>query len=267
MSLSSERIQVEQNTVLHAAITTPSEPSAKPTVLFLHYWGGSSKTWSQVVNFLCDEFPTVALDFRGWGDSTGPAAEEAYSIKQMAADVEVAIKMLSLDNFALVGISMGAKVAQLVAAHNPAGLKSLVLVSPAPLAAFQLPTEMAEQQIHAYDTPESAEYVTSNILTTSALSKEIVDALVADQLRGNEWARAAWPKYGMTENYGALLGAIRVPTLVLAAEKDMVETPERVQERVHARIQGSQWGLIPGSGHLSPVERPRGVAESISSFI
>ena len=37
-----------------------------PTLVFLHYWGGSSRTWAPVVARLEDR-DTVTIDFRGWG--------------------------------------------------------------------------------------------------------------------------------------------------------------------------------------------------------
>lgn len=219
--------------------------------------------WQPVMDRL-SSYASIALDFRGWGDSTGPEDEDAYSISMLASDVESIIKEMKLENFVLVGLSMGGKVAQIIAAHKLPGLKSVILLSPAPLNPFQLPEDMREQQIHAYDTKESATFVTANVLTASA-TKEAVAALVEDQLKGNEWAKAAWPKYGMAEDHCNLSGCIAVPVLVLAAEKDVVEPVERVREVFD--MVGSEWGVIGGSGHLSPVERVEDVARAIEEFV
>lgn len=267
MPSSTQMLQLEPEVALHAIITTPSCSSSKPTLVFLHYYGGSSKTWLKVIERLCDDYRTVALDFRGWGGSSGPATDDAYSIKHLASDVEEVTKMLNLDNYILIGLSMGAKVAQLIAAQNPPGLLSIILVSPASLAPFQLPPEMRQEQIHAFDSADSAKFVSQNVLTGSGVPKEVVDALVSDQLRGNEWARAAWPAYAMAEDYGELAERIKVPALVLAADRDIVEKPERVRKEVHDQIQRAEWGMISDSGHLSPVEKPDEIAQAIQLFI
>lgn len=262
-----QKFNLEHSVTIHAIISNPPCRSAKPALVFLHYWGGSSKTWQWVISHLSDEYRIVALDFRGWGESSGPASEDAYSMSLLASDTEAVIKQLGLGDFALVGLSMGAKVAQLVAAHSPDGLKSIVLLSPAPLSSCRLSPEMKGQQKTAYEHVDNATFVTLNVLTASRPAKDVVDVLVADQIRGNKWARAAWPGYGMEEDFAELADAIRVPALVLAAEKDVIETPERVRTEVHNKIRESRWGLLLGSGHLSPVDRAEEVANRIRDFV
>ncbi len=61
------------------------------------------------------------------------------------------------------------------------------------------------------------------------------------------------------------LSEIRCPTLTLVGEED-VYTPERYGERM-ARETGGAFAVIPGSGHLLPLERPEEVAERIRTFL
>ena len=49
--------------------------SGNPALIFLHYWGGSARTWKSVTHVLESDFRCVALDQRGWGSSDAPAAE------------------------------------------------------------------------------------------------------------------------------------------------------------------------------------------------
>ena len=41
--------------------------TAEPALVFLHYWGGTSRTWRKVTAELEGQFKTVAYDARGWG--------------------------------------------------------------------------------------------------------------------------------------------------------------------------------------------------------
>ena len=41
--------------------------SGANTLVFLHYFGGSSRTWQPVIDLLAPDFRCVALDLRGWG--------------------------------------------------------------------------------------------------------------------------------------------------------------------------------------------------------
>lgn len=271
MSFRTQLIDVAPDVRLSALISQPPSlsPQAKlPTVVFLHFWGGSSRTWSRVAPTVARHYPTASLDFRGWGQSTGPETADAYSISALAGDVDVALRELHLESVVLVGLSMGAKVAQLLASSLPAGaVRGLVLVSPAPPTPLALPPDMREQQIHAYDDANSAAFVAKNVLTESFRARDLPDFVVPDMCGGNRWARAAWPAYAMAEDVSEAAGLITAPALVLAAEKDVVEPLERVRTEVCGRIPGARMEVVSGSGHLSPLDAPETVAQHILGFI
>jgi 3-oxoadipate enol-lactonase len=263
-------IEVQPDVKIHVASTGPLK-SDHPTLVFLHFWGGSTATWSRVISVLPSNYPTIALDFRGWGASTGPA-EAVYSIAHLADDVEAVLGRLSLSAkpIVLVGHSMGGKVAQLVAGRGRLpGLRALVLVAPAPPTPLVLPAEMAEQQSHAYDSADSATFVVRNVLLSpgSTISDEVVKAIVQDMLKGNPAARVAWPAYGMGEDITDCAQRIKVPTLAIGASQDVVETVDRVKTEVCGNIEGSSIVVIEKSGHLIPLDAPKELSKEIVRFI
>ncbi|CAK7234238.1 hypothetical protein SCUCBS95973_008867 [Sporothrix curviconia] len=284
----SEYIKVRHADVhIHVSVSgaAANTPDAKPTIVFLHYWGGSTRTWAQVAARVTDAgYRTASIDFRGWGLSVGPADKDAYSIALLADDIEDVLVKLhpSGGPVVLVGLSMGAKVAQVVAnriataaaSGNYLSVSAAVLAGPAPATPFQLPPDMREQQLHAYDAAGTASFVAQNVLTVSfrgdSNSSRLPEFLVDDMLRGNPPARAAWPAYAMAEDVTATsLGSLATPppVLVLAAEKDVVEPPERVKSGVLASIAGAKLELIAGSGHLSPIDAQEAVAAAIVRFV
>lgn len=278
----SEFIEIGQPDVrIHVSLseTTPAPPESAPTIVFLHFWGGSTHTWTDVpARVAAAGYPTANIDFRGWGLSKGPADATAYSITQLADDVVTVLARLHHRRVVLIGVSMGAKVAQVaayrLATNDQSSVTAVVLASPAPVTAFQLPVDMREQQLHAYDGPESASFVARNVLTQSFQganeSKPLPDFFVEDMLRGNPPARAAWPAYAMGEDVTATslsCLASPPPVLVLAAEKDIVEPLERVRNGVLAHIPGAQLEVVAGSGHLSSIDAPEAVADAIVRFV
>jgi pimeloyl-ACP methyl ester carboxylesterase len=62
-----------------------------------------------------------------------------------------------------------------------------------------------------------------------------------------------------------LLPSIEVPTLVVVGEADAL-TPPAASEAMTAAIPGARLVRIPGAGHLTPMERPRAVADSLAEF-
>jgi len=61
------------------------------------------------------------LDQRGWGGSV--ARDERYDLAAMAEDVEAVARAFGLKRYALVGHSMGGKVAQIVARTSSGGAR------------------------------------------------------------------------------------------------------------------------------------------------
>jgi len=238
-----------------------------PTLIFLHFWGGSSRTFSPTVANLSDRFRTITIDFRGWGNSTGPQTADAYSIEDLATDIETLVPKLDVDDFVLVGHSMGGKVAQLIAGRGAApNIKGLVLIGTAPPTPLVLPPEMKEAQISAYATPQSAETAFRHTLTASPLPDATIATLVEDAMKGNSYAKSAWPAYGMSEDIVSEARRIRVPVLVIAGGLDKIEQAERMRTEVLANIKGSEMVVVEGSGHLLPVEAPEHVARQIVGF-
>jgi 3-oxoadipate enol-lactonase len=241
-----------------------------PTLIFLHFWGGSSRIFSPITTVLTSQCRTIAVDFRGWGESTGPQTPDAYSILDLASDIETLVTQLRLDEFVLVGHSMGGKVAQLIAGRGLVkGIKGIVLLAPAPPSPLVIPTEMKTVQMSAHSTPESAEFVVRNVLSASPLPDSTVAMLVADIMKGNAYASAAWPVYAMLEDIVADVKEIRVPVLVVAAELDKLEPIERLRSEVLENLvlaEEKEMVVVKGSGHLLPVEAPLEVAQHIERF-
>ena len=249
-------------------INVVSSGTQRFALIFLHFWGGSSKTYAPLISHLSSEFRCVAIDFRGWGQSSGPQRSDAYSMSDLATDVEALIETLQLIDFVLVGHSMGGKVAQLVAGRGHAkGLKGVVLIGSAPPTALELPLDMREVQLSAYSSPQSAEFVVRNVLSSSMLADDVVTNLVDDMMKGNEFAKAAWPTYGMAEDIVAESRSIKVPVLVVGGELDKVEPLERLRAEVVGNIQTAKIVTVLGSGHLLPLEAPVKVSWHIKDFL
>jgi 3-oxoadipate enol-lactonase len=229
---------------------------------------------------LAPNYHTIAIDFRGWGSSTGPASKDAYHVHNYSADVQALLPQLLPPShpFILTGHSMGAKVAMHLAAciqdlPSPyPQLQALILLAPAPPSPLILPEEMSKQQITAYSTLKSATYTVTNILSSNPLPRPTIDALACEMVGGNEHAKAAWPSYGMKEDYVEEVRNIHVPTLVVAGGEDKVETSERVREEVLGNLRGvegrkKRMRVLEGVGHLLMLEATDRLREEIEEFV
>ncbi len=191
-----------------------------PGLVFLHYWGGSSRTWAPVMERLRTTNRCVAIDFRGWGDSDKEA--EDYTLESMASDVLGVVQALGLEEFFMLGHSMGGKVAQLVAARRPPALRGLILYAPAPPGPLEVPEDVRRSYVGMYQSREGAEIVLSN-LTPHQLPQGLREQVIEDTLRGAAGAKQAWPLQGMIADISDETARITVPVHIIAGGDDAVE--------------------------------------------
>ncbi len=253
-----------KRTIGNVSLYVEQKGAGETSLVFLHYWGGTHRTWNKVTSQLEDSFHTVAYDMRGWGQSG--AAESGYSISELANEAASLIQQLELKKYVLIGHSMGGKVAQLLASRHPAGLTGLILVAPAAPTPIRFPEEALQQQIHAYDNRETALQAIA-FLSARTPEPDVVEQIVEDSLSGVPAAKLAWPTSGILEDISSEASRIAVPTLVLAGEQDHLDSIEQHRREIIARIPKSRLTIIAGSGHLIPIDEPSKLARMISAFV
>jgi 3-oxoadipate enol-lactonase len=101
---------------------------AAPMVL-LHAGGQDRSTWNEIAPALARRWRLYAPDLRGHGSSSWPGA---YSFELMRDDVLGFVDTLGLTDVTLVGHSLGATVAWLVAEQRPAWLTRLIVEDTVP---------------------------------------------------------------------------------------------------------------------------------------
>ena len=74
---------------------------ARPTLVLMHFLGGSGREWDEVVQALGAGYPVLRVDLPGFGDS---ADETGYDVSAMADFVETRVR--GLGRYVLVGHSM-----------------------------------------------------------------------------------------------------------------------------------------------------------------
>jgi uncharacterized protein (TIGR03086 family) len=247
-----------------AQLCADERPGRAPALVFLHYWGGSRRTWQPVLTRLHPGQALVAYDQRGWGDSTN--APGPYDMERLADDAQSVIDAFGSTDYVLVGHSMGGKVVQALAARRPAGLAGVVLVAPAPAAPVGSTQQLQQLTIHAYDDEQMVQQSIDRMLTHQPLSVELRKQIVEDSLRAGDEARLAWPKHGLAQDVSAGLSNVDVPVLVLAGGHDKVEPPTVLADHLLPLMPHATMTVLEDTGHLSPLEVPDQVARHITTF-
>ncbi|WP_198283309.1 alpha/beta fold hydrolase [Sphingomonas sp. PAMC 26617] len=216
-----------------------------PTLVFLHYWGGSSRTWSAVVADLAAYHRCVSLDFRGWGRSDKQAG--AYELETLANDVIGVIGELGLGNYVIIGHSMGGKVAQIVAATAPNGLRRLILVAPAPPTSLGVPEEQRAGMLASYQSWEGAEKVVG-ILSALPLNDAQRQQVIEDMLCGYRAAKREWPERGIMADIADNARRIAVLVHVIVGDANRIEPEQALRSAFGDVVPNTGFTVLPGRG-------------------
>jgi 3-oxoadipate enol-lactonase len=186
------------------------------TVLLVHGGLGDSGLWEPVVPFLAERFRTIRTDLRFFGRSTGPAAPWSWQ-----DDVVGVLDGLGIERAALVGLSLGGRIALDVALAHPGRLWAVVGVAPG----------LAGHDGAAYTEEHEARYDAAEDKTEAMLEidLEVWAPLGADDRIRRLW-RATPDANPLPDGIEPLappgapakerLGELAVPTLVVTASHD-----------------------------------------------
>ncbi|MDE2371592.1 MAG: alpha/beta fold hydrolase [Burkholderiales bacterium] len=239
-------------------------------VLLLHGIGGGRGIWGGTpVALAAAGYRAIAVDLPGYGDSVdcGPATLDGFVEATIALIAETAAQRT-----VLLGHSMGGMVAQELVARRPELVQGLVLACTS--AAFG-----------SSDGDWQARFVAARLapleagLGMEALAAQLVPDLVSPAAPPELLARARDVMARVPEatyrsalraiagfDRRAALAAVRVPTLLLAAEHDRTAPPELMQ-RMAARIAGADYRCVANAGHIANVEAPAAFDAEVLGFL
>lgn len=97
-------------------------------IIFVHGHTEDLHTWNNMAKKLIEKFRVIRFDLRRHG-LTGPAPDNEYNLESYVSDLSMLIQHLGVDNFVLVGHSMGGRISLKYAIENPESVNGLVLIS------------------------------------------------------------------------------------------------------------------------------------------
>jgi len=107
------------------------EYGAGPPLAILHGLFGSGRNWTSIAQGLAPQHRVIALDLRNHGAS--PWAE-TMGYGEMAEDVRASLRARGYEHYALLGHSMGGKVAMMAALQHPEIVERLIVADIAPVS-------------------------------------------------------------------------------------------------------------------------------------
>jgi aminoacrylate hydrolase len=220
---------------------------AGTAIVFIAGLGGYGSYWRAQVQAFSPNFQTVTFDHRGVGASTG---QPPYSIEQWAGDTLRLMDHLKIGRAHLVGHSTGGAIAQVVAAGHPDRIASLVLGGTwaRPDARFRRLFEFRARVLREMG-PEAYEDLGLTLTLPAGLPPETATR----QSARNTPADVVLARIDalLAHDAGNRLRHIRAPTLVIAAEDDVL-VPHPLSEIIAGEIAGARLRAFARGGHHFP---------------
>lgn len=249
-------------------------PVSRGAVLMLHAFPCSGRMWAAQADALSGAgWDVVVPDLPGFGGSDLLDAEP--DLDAVASVLLRELDAQGLGRVAVVGLSLGGYLAMTLARVAPERLTAVVLCDTKGTADTPAAVENRHRLAQAaLDDPANCgrilrQSVLPGLLgaTTFAERPEVV-TLVEGWLDAARPASVAWYQRAMAARPDSLdvLGALRVPGLVLWGDEDAISPADEQHAMLDALTDGRS-AVIPTSGHLAAVECPDAVSAALIDFL
>ena len=237
-----------------------------PVLALLHGFACDSRMWRPQLEGLADDFTVVAWDAPGAGLSADPP--DTFKTADWADCLAALLNELGTRRAHVVGLSWGGIVAQEFYLRHPGRTSSLVLADTYAGWYGSLP-ETAEERLAtcmrlaARPPGEVASALLPGMFGPSAAQD------VRDEMAGimSELHPAGFRLMSLSSapDTRAVLGAIRIPTLLIWGEAD-ARSPIDVAHQFSRAIPGARLVTIPGAGHVSNLDAPTQFNAAVRDF-
>ena len=236
-------------------------------VVLVHGAGAGAIAWFPLIDALSGEFSIIAPDVVGYGESDKPSA--SYSRYFFSSWLQAFCDTLGINQFVLVGHSMGGAVSLHFAMDNPDRVSQLVLISPAGIGwSFPIPGLIYAIWFHCFPSiATSRKLLTHLVYHRNNLDDHFV-RYARDVCQTPGGSRVVWQglgRFAIPLQHKQLEG-IRQPTLVIWGEDDRIIPPSHGLRAVRT-MPNAQLQLVPRAGHIPFFDEPELVSQLILRFL
>lgn len=238
-----------------------------PAAVLVHGFPLDHRMWLDSLRDLSGAGRRVAaVDLRGHGHSPW-AGDQIHTMDLLAADVAAVIRSLG-GQADVVGLSMGGYVVLALWERHPELFRSMALVD------TRAGADSAEGRAGRDALAEAVVSEGRGVLVERMLSRLVpadADLVVRGRLRTMmedmpvESVVADLRGLRDRPDRSGLLASIDAPTLVMVGEEDTL-TPPAEAEVLAGGIAGAELVVVPGAGHMVPMEAPGVCAQALAEL-
>lgn len=252
-------------------MNSPLNPEAdKPTLVMLHGWGMHGGIWDALARNLAPKFQVFTPDLPGYA---GRAACVPYDLVQMAQCIWAELPAQTH----VLGWSLGAQLALVMARTAPQRVRKLILMSATPCFRAREDWEHGLSDVAIADFAQGLEQdyrgTLHRFLSLQARTGDTARETIAE-LRRTLFARGTPAMETLRGGLAILtqtdmradLASIAHPSLVLHGNHDTL-VPLAAGQALAQALPGAQIQVFKGAAHAPFLSHPAEVAASIGGFL
>jgi pimeloyl-ACP methyl ester carboxylesterase len=238
-----------------------------PPVVIIPGLAGGYELLGPLAKHLAKDFRVISYQLRG--EDNCFALRRPFDREDLVSDLAELLDCLCLEKPTIMGVSFGGVLAMEFAAKHPYRLKDLIIQGAGSRFERGLFQQVAGTVLSRFPLPSDNPFVNQffNLLFGGATKKDALFDFVTRQIWQTDQSMMAH-RFHLVESFdiNGRLERVRVPTLILAGDKDVLVTSRTLTELVKG-IENSQLKRLPRCGHLAFVTNPTMVADKVRRFL
>jgi pimeloyl-ACP methyl ester carboxylesterase len=250
----------------------PPSARARGALVLLHAFPLNARMWEGQLAFAGHGWHVIAPHMRGTDGGIDDRPTASVTMDDYAADIVDLLDALHVEDAVLCGLSMGGYLALALMRHAPTYIRGLILADTKSQADTPEGLEARRGMLSLVETKgvkAVAEAMIPKLLgaTTQAQHAQVVERVRSLIMANSPESVAGSVRALMSRrDTTSLLASIRVPTLVIVGDEDVVTPPANADE-LRETIPGAEFARIPSAGHLSNLEAPDAFNAALTRFL
>ncbi|HEY7330743.1 MAG TPA: alpha/beta hydrolase [Gemmataceae bacterium] len=238
-----------------------------PPLVLVPGLAGGFELLGPLARLLAHDFQVISYQLRGEDDCF--ALRRRFDLPDLVADLREFLDWFGLERPPVLGVSFGGVLALELAMRWPHRLQALITQGVGARFERGLMQQVAGWVLSRYPLPSDSPFVNQffNLLFGARQEPGRLFEFVTRQCWQTDQS-VMTHRFHLVESFdpGPRLGKVRVPTLLMAGDRDLLASPQSLRNLAHG-IPNTRRIELPGCGHLAFVTQPESVADEVKRFL
>jgi pimeloyl-ACP methyl ester carboxylesterase len=227
---------------------------------------GGFELLGPLARFLSENFQVISYQLRGEDDCF--TLRHRFRLVDLVEDLREFLDWFGLERPPILGVSFGGVLALELAMRWPNRLQALITQGVGSRFERGLLQQVAGWVLSRYPLPSDSPFVNQffNLLFGTRQQGPLFEFVTRQCWQTDQSVMAHRFQLVESFNPGSRLHVVRVPTLLMAGDRDLLVSPQSLRNLVR-EIEGAKRVDLPGCGHLAFVTQPERVGAEVESFL